>query len=321
METAPVSFLCGLHCSFLFGWLCVLFRQLRKIFYGCILFCLHDFIFSFLFLLTCFLLISVLILRLPQFFLIHQLHLFSFSNTCLTNAGLADILLLRTLRSFIKEAAAAMSSHTPDKPTDAVLTPRQSQILQYIKDYSFKNGFPPAVREIGRAVGLSSSASVHSNLKKLAQMGFLSWNPDKPRTYGVVQDNSWRHKTMVPVPLVGAVHAGNPIIADENIEDTYPIPSDLLGTKDDVFMMVVEGDSMKDAGILDRDYVFVRRQNFASNGDIVVALINGEETTIKRYFRELKQIRLQPENPAYDPIIGTDNIQIAGVVVGVFRVL
>lgn len=225
------------------------------------------------------------------------------------------------LRTFIKEAAAAMNSHTPDKPTDAVLTPRQSQILQYIKDYSFKNGFPPAVREIGRAVGLSSSASVHSNLKKLAQMGFLSWNPDKPRTYGVVQDNSWRHKTMVPVPLVGAVHAGNPIIADENIEDTYPIPSDLLGTKDDVFMMVVEGDSMKDAGILDRDYVFVRRQNFASNGDIVVALINGEETTIKRYFRELKQIRLQPENPAYDPIIGTDNIQIAGVVVGVFRVL
>ena len=99
-ETAPVSFSCGFRCSFLFGWLCVLFRQLRKIFYGCILFCLHDFIFSFLFLLTCFLLISVLILRLPQFFLIHQLHLFSFSNTCLTNAGLADILFIKNVKIF-----------------------------------------------------------------------------------------------------------------------------------------------------------------------------------------------------------------------------
>ena len=123
------------------------------------------------------------------------------------------------------------------------------------------------------------------------------------------------------MPLVGAVHAGDPILADEHIEDMYPIPTELLGTKDDVFMMVVEGDSMKDAGILDRDYVFVRRQDYAQNGDIVVALLNGEETTIKRYFRELKQIRLVPENSAYSPIVGTDNIKITGVVVGVFRVL
>ncbi len=213
-----------------------------------------------------------------------------------------------------------MTAHR-SAPSTNTLTPRQAQILAYIKEFSFKNGYPPSVREIGKAVGLASSASVHNNLKKLASMGYVSWDPDKPRTYGLTQDNSWRQKTLVGVPLVGAVHAGNPILANENIEDTYPIPMDLLGTRDDVFMMTVEGDSMRDAGILDHDYVFVRRQDYASNGDIVVALINGEETTIKRYFRELKQVRLQPANAAYAPIVGTDNIKIAGVVIGVFRVL
>ncbi|MCH3915073.1 MAG: transcriptional repressor LexA [Acidaminococcaceae bacterium] len=104
--------------------------------------------------------------------------------------------------------------------------------------------------------------------------------------------------------MVGSVHAGQPILAVENIEETYPIPLDLLGCQDDVFMMAVVGDSMKNAGILEHDYIFVRKQNFANNGDIVVALIDGEDTTIKRYFRELKQIRLQPENDAYEPILG-----------------
>ena len=174
------------------------------------------------------------------------------------------------------------------------LTDRQEMILEFIRSYISENNYPPSVREIGKGVGLASSASVHNNMKKLASLGFLNWDTDKPRTYG---------------------------LADEHIEDMYPIPTELLGTKDDVFMMVVEGDSMKDAGILDRDYVFVRRQDYAQNGDIVVALLNGEETTIKRYFRELKQIRLVPENSAYSPIVGTDNIKITGVVVGVFRVL
>ena len=185
---------------------------------------------------------------------------------------------------------------------------RQSQILDFIRQYIFNNGYPPSVREIGSAVGLSSSASVHNNLKK-------------PRTYGLREEISWRKKSMVPVPLVGAVHAGDPMLAVENIEDTYPIPLDLIGCSEDVFMMVVEGDSMKNAGILDHDYVFVRKQNYATNGDIVVALLNGEETTIKRYFRELKQIRLQPENDAYPPIVGTDNIEIKGKVIAVFRTL
>lgn len=198
---------------------------------------------------------------------------------------------------------------------------RQSSILEFIKQYIFANGYPPSVREIGKAVGLSSSASVHNNLKKLAEAGFVTWDPEKPRTYGLTQDSGWRKKSMVPVPLVGAVHAGDPMLAVENIEDTYPIPLDLIGCRDDVFMMVVEGDSMKNAGILDHDYVFVRKQDYATNGDIVVALINKEETTVKRYFRDLKQIRLQPENEAYEPIIGTDNIEIKGRVIAVFRTL
>ena len=120
---------------------------------------------------------------------------------------------------------------------------------------------------------------------------------------------------------MGHVHAGQPILAVENIEETYPIPFDLLGCKEDVFMLAVIGDSMIGAGILDHDYVVSRKQNYANNGDIVVALIDDEETTIKRYYRELKQIRLQPENDAYPPIVGTDNIQVMGKVIAVFRML
>ncbi len=202
-----------------------------------------------------------------------------------------------------------------------VLNDRQKRILEYIREFVYSKGFPPTVREIGKAVGLSSSASVHANLHKLEDMGVLTRDEDKPRAIMVTEDAAWRQKSVVPVPLVGAVHAGQPILAVENIEETYPIPLDLLGCQDDVFMMAVVGDSMKNAGILEHDYVFVRKQNFANNGDIVVALIDGEETTIKRYFRELKQIRLQPENEAYKPILGMDNIQIMGKVIGLFRML
>ena len=129
------------------------------------------------------------------------------------------------------------------------------------------------------------------------------------------------NKTVVPVPLVGNVTAGVPILAVENIEETYPIPLDLIGTEEDVFMLSVKGDSMINAGILDHDYIVVRKQNFANNGDIVVALIDGEETTVKRYFKDLRSIRLQPENDAYNPIIGNDNIQVIGKVIAVFRML
>ena len=180
--------------------------------------------------------------------------------------------------------------------TEEMLSDRQRAILDFIREHVYAKGYPPAVREIGKAVGLSSSASVHTHLHKLEEYGFLQRDPAKPRAIELTQDSSWRQKTVVPVPLVGKVTAGQPILAVENVEETYPIPLDLLGCQEDVF-------------------------NFANNGDIVVALIDGEETTVKRYFRELRSIRLQPENDAYTPITGTDNIQVLGKVIAVFRML
>ena len=186
--------------------------------------------------------------------------------------------------------------------TEEMLSDRQRAILDFIREHVYAKGYPPAVREIGKAVGLSSSASVHTHLHKLEEYGFLQRDPAKPRAIELTQDSSWRQKTVVPVPLVGKVTAGQPILAVENVEETYPIPLDLLGCQEDVFMLSVSGDSMIKAGIL-------------------VALIDGEETTVKRYFRELRSIRLQPENDAYTPITGTDNIQVLGKVIAVFRML
>ena len=199
--------------------------------------------------------------------------------------------------------------------TEDMLTERQKQVLNFIRSYAQTKGYPPSVREICKAVGLSSTASVHNHLHKLQNMRFIQ------RDSALTQEASWRNKTVVPVPLVGNVTAGVPILAVENIEETYPIPLDLIGTEEDVFMLSVKGDSMINAGILDHDYIVVRKQNFANNGDIVVALIDGEETTVKRYFKDLRSIRLQPENDAYNPIIGNDNIQVIGKVIAVFRML
>ena len=206
------------------------------------------------------------------------------------------------------------------EPDESSLTERQKQILDYVREHVYSKGYPPAVREIGLAVGLSSSASVHSHLQKLEKLGFLQRDPSKPRALELTQESSWRQKTVVPVPLVGKVTAGQPILAMENIEETYPLPLDLIGCQEDVFMLSVKGDSMINAGILDHDYIIVRKQNYANNSDIVVALIDDEETTVKRYFRELKQIRLQPENDAYLPITGT-NIKVMVKVIAVFRIL
>lgn len=211
-------------------------------------------------------------------------------------------------------------SFTNTDESETMLSERQKQILAYIRECVYTKGYPPAVREIGKAVGLSSSASVHSHLHKLEEYGFLQRDPAKPRALELTQESSWRQKTMVPVPLLGKVTAGIPILAVENIEETYPIPFDLLGCQEDVFMLSVSGDSMIKAGILDHDYIVARKQDYANNGDIVIALIDGEETTVKRYFRELTHIRLQPENDAYKPITGT-NIQVMGKVIAVFRML
>ena len=206
--------------------------------------------------------------------------------------------------------------------TEDMLSERQKKILDFVRDFINAKGYPPAVREIGAAVGLSSSASVHNHLKRLQEYGFLVRDAAKPRALELMSENdAWRNKIVVPVPLVGRVTAGQPILAVENIEETYPIPRDLIGCDEDVFMLSVSGDSMINAGILDHDYIIARKQNFANNGDIVIALIDNETTTVKRYFRELRSVRLQPENDKYEPIIGTDNIQVLGKVIYVFRML
>lgn len=206
--------------------------------------------------------------------------------------------------------------------TEEMLSERQRAILNFVRDFINKKGYPPAVREIGSAVGLSSSASVHNHLRKLQEYGFLMRDAAKPRALELMSENdTWRNKIVVPVPFVGKVTAGVPILAVENVEETYPIPRDLIGCDEDVFMLSVSGDSMINAGILDHDYIIARKQNFANNGDIVVALIDNEVTTVKRYFRELRSVRLQPENDKYEPIIGTDNIQVIGKVISVFRML
>ena len=206
--------------------------------------------------------------------------------------------------------------------TEEMLSDRQRNILAFIRKSLTENGYPPSVREIGAACGLSSSASVHNHLQFLQTTGFLL--RDKQKSRGLeLRSNSdaWRNKLMVPVPLIGHVTAGVPILAVENIEETYHIPRDFIGVEEDVYMLRVCGDSMINAGILDGDYIIARKQNYANNGEIVVALINNEETTVKRYFRELRQIRLQPENPRFKPIIGTDNITIIGKVISVIRLL
>ena len=202
------------------------------------------------------------------------------------------------------------------------ISDKQREILDYIKTEILNKGYPPTVRDICEAVKLKSTSSVHSHLETLEKNGYIRRDPTKPRAIEIVDDNfNLTRREVVNVPMIGRVAAGQPILAVENIEETYPIPHDLIGCDDDVFMLSVCGDSMINAGILDHDYIIARKQNFANNGDIVVALIDGEETTVKRYFRELRSVRLQPENDKYQPIVGSDNIQVLGKVISVFRML
>lgn len=196
------------------------------------------------------------------------------------------------------------------------LTPRQQEIFRFIKSEVLKKGYPPSVREIGYAVGLSSSSTVHGHLGKLEEKGYIRRDPTKPRAIELVHDRDVARKEIINVPIVGRVTAGEPILAVENIEDFFPMPRD-FANYEDVFMLKVRGDSMIGAGILDGDYVVVRQQSHAENGEIVVALLD-DEATVKRFFREADHIRLQPENPSLAPIRSTD-VQILGKVVGVFR--
>ena len=173
------------------------------------------------------------------------------------------------------------------------------------------------MREIGEAVGLKSPSTVHAHLNKLEQTGAIRRESDKNRAIDVVGASNMRNTSMVSVPLIGRVTAGQPILAVENIEETYPLPSDLVG-HENVFMLRVEGESMIQAGIFDGDYIIVRDQDSANNGDIIVALVDEEEATVKRFYHEKSRIRLQPENDSMKPIYST-NVSVLGKVVGVYR--
>ena len=197
------------------------------------------------------------------------------------------------------------------------LTKRQKEIFDFIRRYAAKTGYPPTVREIGKAVGLHSSSTVHAHLANLEKIGLLKRDPSKPRAIELLFDKAKRTiKSESGLPLVGQVAAGEPILAEENVEEYIEVP-DVIGGEDGDYILNVRGESMKDAGIFEGDYVIVRPVQDAANGEIVVALI-GDDATVKRFFREDDHIRLQPENDALEPIRSRE-VNVLGRVVGVMR--
>jgi repressor LexA len=202
---------------------------------------------------------------------------------------------------------------------DLNLTKRQQEIFDFIKRYSSRHGYPPTVRDIGKAVGLASSSTVHAHLANLEKVGLLRRDPSKPRAIEMLDKAVEGVKNVVRpngLPLVGQVAAGQPVLAEENIEEYVDVPG-LAGGEDGEYLLRVLGDSMKDAGILEADHVVVRPQNTAKDGEIVVALV-GEEATVKRFFKEADHVRLQPENPSMEPIRSRE-VRVLGRVVGVMR--
>jgi repressor LexA len=203
------------------------------------------------------------------------------------------------------------------------LTKRQQEIFDFIRKYSARYGYPPTVRDIGKAVGLASSSTVHAHLANLEKIGLLRRDPSKPRAIELLERGVGSAVESVRgivrgdgLPLVGAVAAGQPILAEENIEEYVAVPA-IAGGDDGGYLLQVRGDSMKGVGILEGDFVVVRPQETAENGEIVVALL-GEEATVKRFFREADHVRLQPENDAMEPI-RTREVKILGRVVGLLR--
>jgi repressor LexA len=199
---------------------------------------------------------------------------------------------------------------------DLNLTKRQQEIFDFVKRYVSEHGYPPTVRDIGKAIGLTSSSTVHAHLANLEKLGLLRRDPTKPRAIEVLKDKARQAVAPDGLPLVGQVAAGSPVLAEENIEEYVPVPG-IAGGEDGEFVLRVRGDSMKDAGILEGDFVIVRRQDTADDGEIVVALV-GEEATVKRFFREKDHVRLQPENDTMEPI-RTREAQVLGRVVGLCR--
>lgn len=214
------------------------------------------------------------------------------------------------------------------KKDQTELNKREKAIIKFIEKQIITNGYPPSVREIGKAVGLKSTATVHGYLAKLESKGYIKKESQKGRTLKLLKGGEGQNKNqtamkefysgkeMVEVPVIGKITAGAPILAVENVTDTFPIPIDFVGNSES-FMLTVRGESMIEAGILDGDYILIKRQNTANNGEIVVALI-GEEATVKTFYKEKDHIRLQPENSTMDPII-VPTCEILGKVAGVFR--
>jgi repressor LexA len=203
------------------------------------------------------------------------------------------------------------------------LTKRQQEIFDFIGKYSAKYGYPPTVRDIGKAVGLASSSTVHAHLANLEKIGLLRRDPSKPRAIelldkavGSAVDSVRNIVRPESLPLLGSVAAGQPILAEENVEEYVPVPS-IAGGSDGDYLLRIRGESMKNAGIVEDDLVVVHQQDTAQQGDIVVALL-GEEATVKRYFRESDHIRLQPENETMEPI-RTKEVKVLGRVVGLLR--
>jgi repressor LexA len=198
------------------------------------------------------------------------------------------------------------------------LTKRQQEIFEFIKRYSAKYGYPPTVRDIGKAVGLASSSTVHAHLANLERIGLLRRDPTKPRAIELLDRAAAGVRSLVRpgLPLIGQVAAGQPVLAEENIEEYVSVP-EMAGGDDGAYLLRVRGDSMKNAGIIEGDLVVVRPQDTADDGDVVVALV-GEEATVKRFYREADHIRLQPENATMEPIRSRD-VRVLGRVVGLFR--
>ena len=196
------------------------------------------------------------------------------------------------------------------------LKDKQLEIYEFLKIFTEAKGYPPSVREICEAVNLKSTSTVHGHLRRIEKKGLIKRDPTKPRALEIIE-NTLNKKEMLNVPLVGRVTAGMPILATENIEDTFPIPLDYIKHNNELFMLRVTGDSMINAGIHDGDYAIIERTATAQNGDIVVALIEND-ATIKRFYKEDGHIRLQPENDTMEPIIVKD-CSILGKLVGLFR--
>ena len=205
------------------------------------------------------------------------------------------------------------------------LSTRQREVLQYIQTTVSERGYPPSVREIGDAIGLSSPSTVHSHLSTLVKYGFLRRDPSKPRAIEVTSHaDEESESSAMPVsrqrsvPLLGRIAAGSPILAAEDIDEVMPLPESLVGTGP-LFMLQVKGDSMINAGILNGDFVVIRQQNDARDGEIVAALVDGEEATVKRLGRKDGAVILHPENPALEPMIFSEGVEILGKVVSVLR--